>query len=112
MITGTPPITADHRRDRRRLQVVVLEVVRHGLVVPAQLPGRRVQVHLAVGVELPRWMGDGLADALVGVTDAERHRAVAPDQRRLPGPARTETESLHARPPADDRVELPEQAAG
>jgi len=38
---------------------VVLEVVRHGLVVPAQLPGRRVQVHLAVGVELPRWMGDG-----------------------------------------------------
>ena len=97
----------DRRRDRRRLQVVVHEVVGHGLVVPAQLPGRRVQVHRAVRVELPGRVLDRLPDALVRVPGPECHRAVAAHQRRLPGPARAEAKGLHALGRVEDRVELP-----
>ena len=47
-------VAVDGDGDRRRLQVEVLEVVGHGLVVPAQLARRRVEVHGTVGVEQRR----------------------------------------------------------
>ena len=100
------------RRDRRRLHVVVLEVVRHALVVPAQLPGRRVEVHSAVGVQLRGRVRDRRGGRLIRIADSVRHRPVAADERRLPGAARAEAERLHPGSRPEQRIELPQHRAG
>jgi len=70
--------------DRRGLHVVVLEVIGDALVVPAQLPGGGVEVHVAVGVEIHRRVRDRRRGGLVRVADPVGHRPVATDQWRLP----------------------------
>ena len=56
-------------------------------------------------------MRDGRADALVRVSDTERDRSVAFDERGLPGPARAEAKSLHTLTAAENRVEPPDRVA-
>jgi hypothetical protein len=91
---------------------VVLEVVGHRLVIPAQHAGRRVEVHRAVAVEQRLGVRDGGRSRLVRVADAERHRSVGADEGRLPGAARAYLIRPHCGVGSDHRVELPDQHAG
>src|ERR1022692_4336031 len=53
-------------------------------------------------------MRDRRGDRLIGIADSERHRSVAADQRRLPGSARAEANSLSAGVRAKKGTESPQ----
>ena len=87
---------------------MVHEVIGHALVVPAQPARRGIKVHFAIGIELRARLANRLCGRMIGIADAERHRAVAADQRGLPRAACAETTGAAVQ----EGIEPPQHLAG